>query len=387
MISHPRQGGPVRDRSAAVSDVRRSEGIVLAIVLVMIFALITAVYAFQRRAVIDTSIASNRLRVSEAEALARGGLRIGEAIVFLSRLKMESGDDAAGAAALATLTGSEAIPTGDLWAEVGEFPIELENGRTLRIEIQDEGAKLNLNALVDPTGGDGAAVADDEAEAYLVDVLEYIIDGIDAPPEDRVYDARAIARNLLDYMDADDVARDGRVEDAYYRAQDPPYRARNGPFLTIDEIGLVEGVDPQLLRAMRDYVTIHPIGAAEGIHLNRATPWVLSLVYTGVSGDRELMRPNTVRDLWRLRQEDKLVCDDPSADPERCVSPNEIGSGELAEGSIYPPISLPAQPSVFRVVAEATVGDLTRRLEAVYDTRPLEGPQLLSWRRLRGPDS
>jgi hypothetical protein len=364
---------------------------VLAIVLVMIFALITAVYAFQRRAVIDTSIASNRLRASEAEALARGGLRIGEAIAYLSRLKMESGDTgaaaAAGAAALATVTGSAAIPSGDLWAQIGDFPIELEGGRTLRIEIQDEGAKLNLNALVDPTAAEGQAAADDEAEAYLVDVLEYIIDGIDAPAEEKVYDARAIARNLLDYMDADDVARDGRVEDAYYRAQDPPYRARNGPFLTIDEIGLVEGVDPQLLRAMRDYVTIHPIGGAEGIHLNRAAPWVLSLVYTGVSGDRELMRPNTVRELWKLRQEDKLICDDTSADPERCVSPSEIGSGELAEGSIYPPISLPAQPSVFRVVAEATVGDLTRRLEAVYDTRPLEGPQLLSWRRLRGPDS
>jgi len=36
-------------------------------------------------------------------------------------------------------------------------------------------------------------------------------------------------------------------------------------------------------------------------------------------------------------------------------------------------------------VAEARVGNLTRRMEAIYDTRPTAGPQLLSWRRLRGP--
>ena len=365
---------------------RRSRGIVLAIVLVMIFALITAVYTFQRRAIIDTSIAGNRLRTTEAEALARGGLRIAEAIVYLTRLKAEAGQESGGAAALASLLGDGAGAMDDFWAMLGDFPLELDGGRTLRIEIHDEGARLNLNALVEPTADEGEVAADEEAEQYLVQVLEYIIDGIDAPPEQKLYDARAIARNLLDYMDADDVSRDGRAEDGYYRAQDPPYRARNGPFLTFDEIGLVEGVDPRLLRAMRDYITIHPIGAREGIHLNRAEPWVLSVVFSGVSGDRELLRPNTVRDLWRLRQEDKLVCDDPSVDPERCVPPSEIGSGELAEGSIYPETSLPAEPSVFRVVAEATVGSLTRRLEAVYDTRPLEGPQLLSWRRLRGDD-
>ena len=60
-----------------VSRHRRSErGIVLALVLVVIFVLITAVYAFQRRATIDVTIASNRLAAGEADALARGGLRV-----------------------------------------------------------------------------------------------------------------------------------------------------------------------------------------------------------------------------------------------------------------------------------------------------------------------
>jgi type II secretory pathway component PulK len=374
---------PASDQRVHSAGRRRSKGIVLAIVLVLIFVLVTAVYAFQRRAIIDTSIATNRLRGAEAEALARGGLRVAEAIVFLTRLKQES--EEAGGAADPTDNAAETLGMDELWASIGDFPLELEGGQTLRISIEDEGARLNLNALVPPTDEQGATESE-EAEEYLVHVLEYIIDGIDVPTQDKNYDVREISRNLLDYMDEDDTARNGRNENNYYRNQDPPYDARNGPFLSFDEIGLVEGVDSQLLNAMRDYMTVHPIGGSQGINLNRAEPWVLSIVYSGTSGDRRLVREQTVRDIWALRDTSQLVCNESSADPLRCVPPGEVGNGELGEGSIYPETVLPAKPSVFRVVAEASVGNLTRRLEAIYDTRPLEGPQLLSWRRLRGSE-
>jgi type II secretory pathway component PulK len=370
-------------------DRRRSRGIVLAIVLVLIFVLVTAVYAFQRRAIIDTSIAKNRLKSDEAYALARGGLRIGEAVVYLSRLKKQAEAAGASPAGLGSPTvgpDGSLLPLDELWAGLGAFPLELEGGRTLRVSIEDEGARLNLNALVDPNVEVGAE-RNEEAEEYLEEVLEYIITGIDRRGDEKNYDAGGIARNLLDYMDADDIARNGRDENNYYRSQDPPYRARNGPFLSIDEIGLVEGVDPQLLKAMRNYVTVHPIGDTGGINLNRAEPWVLSIVYSGISrDDRHLIREGTVRDILQLRQNSKILCTNASEDPARCVTPTELGNGALGEGSIYPEPSLPANPAVFRVVAEAQVGNLTRRLEAVYDTRPLEGPQLLSWRRLRGPE-
>lgn len=378
---------PSSEQNARTRERRRSEGIVLAIVLVLIFVLITAVYSFQRRAIIDTSIATNRLRSAEAEALARGGLRIGEAVVFLVRLKEEAGAAGSTEEGLGNPTsnpGGSPAPD-ELWASIGDFPLQFEGGQTLRITIEDEGARLNLNALV-PQNRDPSANDSVEAEEYLVDVLEYIIDGMDASGQDKNYDSRAISRNILDYMDDDGTARNGRSEDAYYGAQDPPYRARNGPFLSFDEIGLVEGVDPQLLNAMRDYLTVHPIGSNQGINLNRADPWVLSLVYSGTSGGRRLIRKQTVRDILGLRSEAKLVCTESSADPLRCVAPGEVGNGELGEGSIYPETVLPTRPSVFRIVAEARVGNLTRRIEAIYDTRPIAGPQLLSWRRLRGPE-
>lgn len=386
---------------------RRERGIVLAIVLVLIFALITAVYAFQRRSIIDTTISRNRLDAAEADALARGGLRIAEALLMVVRAKtLGAAVEAAGGATptLPGSAGSGADPGGSLatvevlWQGIGNVPIELEGDRRLEIAIEDEGARLNLNALVPPAAlpeddegdarprddDDGEGV-DEEAVEFLAEVLDYIVDGMDAAADGRTYDTRQIAENLLDFIDPDRTAVNGRSEDEYYRRQDPPYSAWNRPFVSVDQIGLVEGVDPPLLEAMRPYLTVHPIASTEGINLNRADPWVLKLVYAGTSGNRRLLDDAAVRDLVRLRRKGKIVCDGAGSDP-RCVPLADVGNGDLANGSIYPAPTLPARPTVFRVVASGRVGNVTRRFEAVYDTRPVEGPQLLSWRRLRGVD-
>ena len=95
------------------------------------------------------------------------------------------------------------------------------------------------------------------------------------------------------------------------------------------------------------------------------------------------MRERTVRRILALRKTGKIVCSEVSKDPENCVTLSEAG---LDEGSIYPETPLPSPVAVFRVVAEARVRNLTRRMEAIYDTRTRGGPQLLSWRRLRGTD-
>ena len=187
MISPVATSGPSHG-----SHRRRFTGIVLAIVLVLIFVLVTAVYGFQRRAIIDTSIATNRLRSAEADALARGGLRIAEAVLFFAPLKHEAGSAGSGQASL----GGLPLPD-ELWARMGEYPLELADGQSLRISIEDEGARLNLNALVNPKDSTGGE-SDEEAEEYLRRVLDYIIDGQAASANDKTYDTRALARNLLD---------------------------------------------------------------------------------------------------------------------------------------------------------------------------------------------
>lgn len=398
----------------------RERGIVLILVLVVIVAMITAVTAFQRRAMIDTTVSANRLDAAEADALARGGLRLAEVLLVVVRAKQATGGAGAaapegGTASAASLLGGAADGPDTLWQGIGNAPINLGEGRTLRVEIEDEGARLNLNALVPPTArpatdtaaldssetddeaaerareaedtleDDEESSASEEAIEYLAEVMQYVVDGMPQDASARAYDPKAIAENILDFMDGDTTSINGRSEDEYYRRQDPPYRAWNRPLVSVDQLALVEGVDPPLLQELRKYVTVHPIGGTSGINLNRAEPWVLKLVYAGTSGNRRLLDDRLVEDIHALRGNGKLACSTSGNDP-RCIPLAEIGSGDLGNGEMYPPAELPAKPEVFRVTASASVGAITRRFEAIYDTRPASGPQLLSWRRLRGDD-
>lgn len=390
---------------------RNERGIILAIVLVLIFALITAVYAFQRNAIIDATISRNRVDAAEADALAKGGLRIAEVIVAVVRAKQLAtgpgvNGDERGQPLDSSSAGASQIDL--LWQGVEAVPFDVGEDRSLKIEIEDEGAKLNLNALIESSpvdtdaGGspldqedesdrdrdpdrdpDSGSSASEEAVEYLEKVLEYIIAGIDAPAEQKNYDAAKIAENILDFIDGDETAVNGRNENEYYRRQDPPYDAWNRPLVSIDQIGMVEEIDAALVRELRKYLTVHPIGDSAGINLNRASPWVLKLVYTGNSGNQRLIDDQLATDIFRLREKGKKICDEAAADPS-CVGRAAVGNGEFGNGEIYPPAELPAKPTVFRVLATAQVGGILRRFEAIFDTRPTPGPQLLSWRRLRG---
>jgi general secretion pathway protein K len=368
------------------SDRRRESGIALAIVLVLVVLMVSAVYAFSRRAIINVHVTENRLMAAKADAAARGALRVAEAAVYLIALQEQTQQSGAAGA----LLGGAGAGGGEIWTRFEDFPIELESGETIRLSIEELSGRLNLNALVPQKS---AALEEDDpaqntndleqAAEYLDEVLQHIIEGIDVAPGEKNYETERLAENLIDYMDGDEISLHGGSENEYYGRQDPPYTARNGPFLSFEEIGLVEGVDAQLLEAMRDYVTVHPIGGRTGVDLNRAKPWVLPLVYAGPSGDRELLRDSTLRQILAARKDDKILCTDQATDPTRCISLSDVG---LDEGSIYPETILPAPVSVFRVVATAQSGSLTRKIEAIYDTRPLAQPQLLSWRRLRGPN-
>jgi type II secretory pathway component PulK len=63
----------------------RNRGVVLAMVLILALLLSAAVVSFIRRAVIDTVITRNHDAAAQAEALARGGVRLATALVVQDR--------------------------------------------------------------------------------------------------------------------------------------------------------------------------------------------------------------------------------------------------------------------------------------------------------------
>ncbi len=347
----------------------RRGGLVLPLVLIIALLLSSAILAFVRRSAVDGLIVQNRSKAAAAAALARGGISIATAVLFQDRQSKQLQRMSEGAMRGATLQ--------DLWARMGKTSLSTIWGGTLRITIVDASSRFNLNALV-PVGRQGQeAQPSDEAEEFLVEFVQKVLDEMELKTEKRLYEPREMARNLLDYIDADEVAIGGRREDDYYLGQDPPYRAANRPLLSVEEIAMVEGFDAQVMEAMRPYLTVYPLTSQMGINVNTAAPHVLALVYHGSSGDMRLSSEDTVRQVLEARAQESIVCTNPQPTEVSCVTLSEVGWGE---GTIYPPASLPADSTVFSVRAEASVDDVVRSVEAVIDVGDYKEPRLLSWK-------
>jgi len=336
---------------------RREGGVVLVLVIVFLLLLTSSVATFQRRAVLDSTIVRNRDATARAEALARGGVRLAVALLLEDRLREE--------------TGAGSVETRfDVWARAGELDLSLAEDAELRLAVDDAGALLNLNALF----ADGAPRDEGATQVLLEALLERALDGSELPP-DRIalYDVPALARHLIDYVDADEVTQRGGFEDDYYQQQDPPYRAANRPLLSVDELALVEGFDPTLVDILRPYVSVYPYVAGEGINPNTAPPWVLGVLLHGVVNDWRLPDGQDVARMLRRREQAELICPE-EVDGLACSATLE----EILAGETYPPAS--ASADVFRVRAAATTGGVTRTVEAWVDRSDLEEPRILSWR-------
>src|SRR5262245_59247373 len=100
------------------------------------------------------------------------------------------------------------------------------SGQGFRFGVIDESGKINLNALlqIDSSG----RVAHDMLMAPANMTQE-------------------IADAILDWLDPDDEPRANGAENSYYQALSPPYRCKNGPLDSLEELLLVKGVTPGLL--------------------------------------------------------------------------------------------------------------------------------------------
>ena len=106
-------------------------------------------------------------------------------------------------------------------------PVEHDvRGNAIRYGLMDESAKLNLNLL------DRLKLEEEQVHTLLMNLPGMTIEIADA---------------MLDWIDADDTKRPYGAESEVYEALSPPYKAKNGPLESIDELLLVQGVTPALL--------------------------------------------------------------------------------------------------------------------------------------------
>jgi type II secretory pathway component PulK len=95
-----------------------------------------------------------------------------------------------------------------------------------RFGVIDEGGKLNINSLISL---DSTGQLLHDALMKLPNMTEDIADAI------------------VDWVDADDDPRASGAETSYYTSMTSPYKSKNGPLNSLDELLLVKGVTPYLL--------------------------------------------------------------------------------------------------------------------------------------------
>ncbi|HTY27701.1 MAG TPA: general secretion pathway protein GspK [Mycobacterium sp.] len=229
----------------------------LLITLSVTTMLVAAGLEFNRRArhdLIAAAAARDHLTMSE---MAAAGVHVGMAI--LAKDKDDNDTD---------------TPLDD-WADpdkvalvLREFPFE--DGQ-LSLVITDELGKIQINALV--TQPNGAQF--NEAQRSLWErFLQYFADRkelkLDLKDDNQ---PTAILNSLKDWLDSgDNDATTGLsgAETPYYESLKPPYPARNGPILDLDELLLVKGVTPELFYGTSEapgimhYLTVYGMAPGEG---------------------------------------------------------------------------------------------------------------------------
>jgi len=341
-----------------MSAFRRQRGVVLPIVLFFTLLLVTSITTFLKRATLDAILSRNRDAMMSTEALARGGVELAKALL-IEDLAVDAMDDGP----------ARSDNHLERWAQAKNAVISLEDGSELRLQIEDAGTLLNINAAFafDETG-----TPTDQTETFLVAFLERMIEETPIDVQG-LYDARELAANLIDYVDPDEVRRSGGFEDEYYQAQNPPYRAANGPLLSVEELARVEGFDKTLVDIIRPYITVYPYVGGKGINPNTAPPHVLGLIFYNDGVEYRLAKSDDVKRIMEFRADGLILCITEAG--EHCIPINEVFPNA---STVYPPLAYSSD--TFTVHAQARMGDVQRTVDAVIDRSAITNPLVLSWK-------
>ena len=211
---------------------RPRKAYVLVAVLIVVTVLSLAAYRFTDSMTSEYTVAARSAEAAQTKAFAASGVHyamgmLADPAAFSGTLAYNPYDNPSAFSAQSVGPATKRnggrfslISVGDTYAGSGESRYAVRYG------VTDESAKLNLNSLMrlDPSG--------DTLSKALLNLPNMTADIADA---------------VVDYLDADDTPRPAGAESSYYAGLSPPYRAKNGPLNSVDELLLVRGVTPQLL--------------------------------------------------------------------------------------------------------------------------------------------
>ncbi len=146
----------------------------------------------------------------------------------------------------------------------GKNPYSVTIGdRDCNVYLSSENGKININGL------------NDNNRRFFVNFLK--------KRDVDIFDADIITDSILDWIDSNDLTHINGAEDTYYGSLPVPYKAKDAPFSSIEELTLVRGVTSEIFSSIMDFVTVY--GDKEiSININLASKEILSSI-PGLSSD------------------------------------------------------------------------------------------------------
>ncbi len=194
---------------------------------------------------------------------------------------------------------------------------------------------------------------------------------------DRDIDPWELIANLADWTDADDIrAYQGGNEDSLYDKLEPPYRAKNAGFDSLEEIRLVDGWnDDEIWERYGRHLTVYGSGK---VNVNTAD---CEVIWALLTAKVEPYDPAIVGHIWANLQFQKSMFGARYQDAGQFI--NEVK--RLAEekgATVSPGIGnhVTTESTVFRVHSVGEVGDASVTIDAIFDFSQSATGKVIYWR-------
>ena len=363
------------------SSYRRNQGFALLMALIAVVILTTIVVDLAFSSRVSANIAAFHRDQLAAEYLAKSGVEVSLLRLELDKVadqvfgKKDANNELQWSMPFAypsgiAFLGGQLSEQGVTQEAIDKFLKDNDLGGSFQAEIFDEGGKININSV--------KVVGDDDLNGTYLLLQNLLFDKqlrkifTDKSPYELI-------NAIVDWVDADNKIRGyGGIEDDFYLQNDPPYRSKNGPFFSLPELKLVEGMTPEIYEKLAQYITVYPYSTAVFSGRNYSTlniNTVSTAVMASIFDRNEVSNPEELaKKIIEARDQTAFT------DVKGFLKYLDEAFG-VSEKNIPKDIQsmLTVSSDVFRIRSSATVNDTTVEIETVVN-RSGKTPEHYVWK-------